>query len=76
MHHKGIPTVDDSQYNVGARFGMTAAEGKNMVREFNDSAAIAFLPPLRDAVYYMKRLNMFHGYKFHVITSLSRTIGS
>lgn len=71
MHHKGIPTVDDSQYNVGARFGMTAEEGKNMVREFNDSAAIAFLPPLRDAVYYMKRLNMFHGYKFHVITSLS-----
>ena len=71
MHHKGIPTVDDSQYNVGNRFGLTVEEGKNMVREFNDSAAIAFLPPLRDAVYYMKRLNMLHGYKFHVITSLS-----
>ena len=34
--------------------------GKKFVAEFNDSAAIAFLPPLRDAVYYMKRLNMLH----------------
>ena len=55
-HTKGFKTVDDDKYNVGERFGLTIAEGKTLVREFNDSAAIAFLPPLRDAVYYMKRL--------------------
>lgn len=69
MHHKGIPTVDESQYNVAKRFNLNKAH--NYVKEFNDSAAIAFLPPLRDAVYYMKRLNMLHGYRFHCITSLS-----
>lgn len=69
MHHKGIPTVDESQYNIAKRFNLNKAH--NYVKEFNDSAAIAFLPPLRDAVYYMKRLNMLHGYRFHCITSLS-----
>jgi FMN phosphatase YigB (HAD superfamily) len=69
MHHKGIPTVDESQYNVAKRFNLN--KDHNYVKEFNDSAAIAFLPPLRDAVYYMKRLNMLHGFRFHCITSLS-----
>ena len=48
MHHKGIPTVDESQYNVAKRFNLN--KDHNYVKEFNDSAAIAFLPPLRDAV--------------------------
>tara|TARA_B100001939_G_C16926935_1_gene612146 strand:+ start:1115 stop:1699 length:585 start_codon:yes stop_codon:yes gene_type:complete len=70
-HTKKIPTLDHSKYNVGERFGLTKHQGKDLVAEFNDSAAIAFLPPLRDAVYYMKRLHMLHGYQFHCITSLS-----
>ena len=60
-----------TSYNVNEFYGIDKQVGKAKVKEFNDSAAIAFLPPLRDAVYYMKRLNMLHGYKFHVITSLS-----
>ena len=60
-----------TSYNVNEFYGIDKKVGKAKVKEFNDSAAIAFLPPLRDAVYYMKRLNMLHGYKFHVITSLS-----
>lgn len=71
MNHKGFPTHEASQYNVAKRFNLVPEAGKKFVAEFNDSAAIAFLPPLRDAVYYMKRLNMLHGYKFHCITSLS-----
>ena len=70
-HTKNYKTVDSDAYNIADRFGLSAVEGKNMVREFNDSAAIAFLPPLRDSVFYMKRLNMLHGYKFICITSLS-----
>ena len=71
LNHKGYKTKDEMEYNVGNRFGISKEEGKKLVAEFNDSAAIAFLPPLRDSVYYMKRLNMLHGYKFHCITSLS-----
>jgi len=71
INHKGYPTSKYNEYNVAKRFNITPEFGKKCVEEFNESAAIAFLPPLRDAVYYMKRLNMLHGYKFHCITSLS-----
>ena len=71
MHHKGFPTFDSTAYTVGERFNFTREQGRTFVEEFNNSAAIGFLPPLRDSVYYVKRLNMLHGYKFHCITSLS-----
>ena len=71
MHHQGIPTMDSEQYDVAKRFHLEDNLAKRLVRQFNSSAAVAFLPPLRDAVYYMKRLNMLHGYRFHCITSLS-----
>jgi FMN phosphatase YigB (HAD superfamily) len=44
---------------------------KTQIRIFNESAAIGFLPALRDATYYVKRLHEEHGYQFRVITSLS-----
>jgi hypothetical protein len=71
MHHKGFLTFDSTAYTVGERFNFTREQGRTFVEEFNNSAAIGFLPPLRDSVYYVKRLNMLHGYKFHCITSLS-----
>ena len=71
MHHQDIPTKNIGEYDIAKRFGLVKGVAKRLVRQFNESAAIAFLPPLRDAVYYIKRLNMLHGYKFHCITSLS-----
>jgi len=50
---------------------LTHAEAKKVVKQFNESAAIGFLPALRDATYYIKRLYEEHGYRFRVITSLS-----
>ena len=46
-------------------------DSKKVVKTFNESAAIGFLPALRDAAYYVKRLHEEHGYAFRVITSLS-----
>ena len=46
-------------------------DSKKVVKTFNESAAIGFLPALRDAAYYVKRLHEEHGYEFRVITSLS-----
>jgi hypothetical protein len=43
---------------------------------FNESAAIGFLPRLRDAMYYVKRLHEEHGFVFHCITSLSTDINA
>ena len=50
---------------------LEAKDAKRVVRTFNESAAIGFLPALRDATYYVKRLHEEHGYVFRVITSLS-----
>lgn len=44
---------------------------RQIVTEFNESAWIGWLPPLRDAIKYVRKLNEEHGYIFGVITSLS-----
>ena len=38
---------------------------------FNESATIRKLPPLRDAIKYVKKLHEEHGFVFRVISSLS-----
>jgi hypothetical protein len=58
-------------YKISDRYGITRAEGKKLTRMFNESATIRKLPPLRDAVKYVKKLHEEHGYVFHAITSLS-----
>ena len=59
------------EYDIATRFNITKEEAKAKVKIFNESAAIGFLPALRDAMYYVKRLHEEHGYTFHCITSLS-----
>lgn len=58
-------------YDMGERYGLSKEKAKEKCRIFNESAAIGFLPSLRDAMYYVKRLHEEHGYTFHCITSLS-----
>jgi FMN phosphatase YigB (HAD superfamily) len=73
MEHHGHALVDGYQfmYNIGERYGMTAEQGSKMVKQFNESAAIGFLPPLRDAQHYVKLLHERHNIDFVAITSLS-----
>lgn len=60
------------KYDIGKRYGIDRDQGRKLIKIFNESAHIGFLPPLRDAMYYVKRLHEEHGYVFHCITSLSR----
>lgn len=60
------------KYDIGKRYGIDPEQGRKLIKIFNESAHIGFLPPLRDAMYYVKRLHEEHGYVFHAITSLSR----
>ena len=59
-------------YDMGKRYGTSREQIKKLIKIFNESAAIGFLPAFRDAAYYVKRLHEEHGYVFHCITSLSR----
>ena len=58
-------------YDISNRYNIDKEQGTKLIKIFNESAAIGFLPPLRDAMYYVKRLHEEHGYVFHCITSLS-----
>ena len=57
-------------YGMNIRYGIEKSQAKKLIKIFNESAVIGFLPPLRDAIEYVTRL-ADEGWKFHVITSLS-----
>lgn len=59
------------KYDISKRYGIDRDTGKKLIKTFNESAAIGFLPPLRDAIHYVRKLHEEHGYIFHCITSLS-----
>ena len=63
-------------YDIGERYNIPRDQGRKLIKMFNESAAIGFLPPHRDAMYYVKRLHEEHGYVFHCITSLSSDINA
>ena len=73
MEHHGHEKVEGFQfmYDIGERYGITKDQARKLIKTFNESAAIGFLPPLRDAQYYVKMLAEKHQYKFLVLTSLS-----
>ena len=78
MEQHGFNKVEGGNlvYSIGKRYGIPEEQGKKLIKMFNESAAIGFLPPLRDAMYYVKRLHEEHGYVFHCITSLSTDINA
>jgi len=73
MQQHGFEEVPGSKlnYDMAIRYGIPRDQVVKLIRIFNESAAIGFLPPLRDAMFYVKRLHEEFGYKFHAITSLS-----
>jgi hypothetical protein len=73
MEQHGFQKVINSEfsYSIGERYNIPETQGVKLIKMFNESAAIGFLPAHRDAAFYIKRLHENHGYKFHAITSLS-----
>ena len=73
MQEHGFEEQPDSKlnYDMAIRYGIPREQVVKLIRIFNESAAIGFLPAQRDAAYYIKRLHEEFGYRFHAITSLS-----
>lgn len=61
----------ESHYDMGDRYGLDRQTKRLLCKMFNESASIGFLPPLRDAMYYVDLIHRKLGYTFHMITSLS-----
>jgi FMN phosphatase YigB (HAD superfamily) len=73
MNRHGYSAIGERQedYSMAKRYGLDEKEAKRFCRMFNESATIRKLPPLRDAIKYIKKLHEEQGYVFHAITSLS-----
>ena len=74
MREKGYTMLESAKqsYYLHEHYAeLEKKDSKRVVKQFNESASIGFLPALRDATYYVKRLHEEHGYQFRVITSLS-----
>ena len=71
MKRHGYKVVETGFYQMDIKYGLPKDETMRLVRMFNESAWIRKLPPLRDAIHYVKKLHSEHGFIFHCITSLS-----
>jgi hypothetical protein len=73
MQEHGFTEIEGSKlsYDMSIRYNIPKEQVRKLIKIFNESAAIGFLPAQRDAVYYIKRLHEEHGFRFHAITSLS-----
>jgi hypothetical protein len=73
LEQRGYTQIENGnrEYSIATRFGITQDQAWQQVKIFNTSAAMGFLPALRDAMYYVKRLHEEHGYVFRCITSMS-----
>jgi len=70
MAQKGYNKIDADEYDVAKSYGLSKAESKPLVRQFNESAWMGYLPALRDARSGVAKL-VEAGYEFVCITSLS-----
>tara|TARA_B110001454_G_scaffold217209_1_gene242016 strand:+ start:525 stop:1136 length:612 start_codon:yes stop_codon:yes gene_type:complete len=57
-------------YGMEIRYGIERQQVRKLIKTFNESAAMGFIPPLRDAVEYVTKM-FDEGYTFHAITSMS-----
>lgn len=71
MDRHGYKIKKPGEYMMDAKYELEKSEAKKLVRIFNESAQVRRLPPLRDAIHYVRKLHQEHGFIFHAITSLS-----
>jgi len=71
MERHGFTLVNSKVYDIAVRYNIDKSTSRMLVRMFNESATIRKIPPLFDAIKYVKKLHEDHGYIFHAITSLS-----
>jgi FMN phosphatase YigB (HAD superfamily) len=70
MAQKGYNKVNADVYEMEVAYGITKDVSKALVRQFNESAWMGYLPALRDARSGVAKL-VEAGYEFICITSLS-----
>jgi FMN phosphatase YigB (HAD superfamily) len=73
MVSKGYTATINGCYNIEEKYNISKSEAKNLVETFNQSAALRKLPPIKDAIKYVRKLHEDHGYVFHCISAIPNT---
>ena len=71
MSRHGYKVEVENVYNVAKKYNLPLQDAQRLVLMFNESAWVRRLPPLRDAIKYVRKLHDDHGYVFHAITSMT-----
>ena len=74
METNGHNLADGNTYSVCNQYSITKEQADRLVAQFNSSAHMGFLPPLRDSQYYIKLMAEKLGYRFIAVTSLSSDV--
>jgi 5'(3')-deoxyribonucleotidase len=73
MVSKGFRETTNGFYSIEDKYGITKEEGDRLADAFNESAAMRRLPPVKDAIKYIRKLHEDHGYVFHCISAIPNT---
>ena len=70
MQQSGYGEPKTGAYELHDKYDITPVEANLLTTAFNESAWLTRLPPMRDAIKYVKKLHDEHGYVFHCITAI------
>jgi uncharacterized HAD superfamily protein len=73
MLDNGYVYKNTGHYDIHNAYDISREEADMLVQSFNESAALRRLPPVKDAIKYVRKLHEEHGYVFHCITAIPNT---
>jgi len=73
MIDNGYKLKTTGTYDIHAMYGISEDTGSMLMGAFNESAALSRLPPVKDAIKYIRKLHEEHGYVFHCISAIPDT---
>lgn len=70
MFQNGYGKPKPGEYDLDKKYDIAPDLAELLAKMFNESAALATLPPMKDAIKYIRKLHEEHGYVFHCITAI------
>lgn len=74
MCENGYLDYQPGVYYMHEKYKISEEKSEYLVRSFNESAMLTRLPPVKDAIKYIRKLHEEFGYVFHAITSVPNNI--
>lgn len=73
MNEHGYKRISDTDkyYSQSLRYDITDDESYRLIKKFNESGCVGFIPAFKDSVEYITKLNKL-GWRFDVISCLDR----